>query len=742
MTHKESPAPPPPSISAEDILFVLFRHKWKILTFSILGLVAAALLYFQTPPVYQSETKLLLRYVLERKSLGPITADSQIQSPTAGGENIINSELEILGSFDLAVQVARAIGPEKLLAKSGGGNSVMSAARLIKTGLSFDVPRMSSVIRVVFKHPDPAMVQPVLEKVIENYFKKHLEVHRAVGLADEYLSQQMESLRFKLAKTEEDLWNVQTNAGFISSDDLKSFGERRMKILVDLSVAQAGAEERKAAIKDLEKVTPSRTNAAVAEIGVPMDKLSEYRSVSTQLTALTETLPSLLLKYADSNPLVQRVKDQIAGLAERKAKMEEENPKLVALGVPSGGAGTQFADVSTLLSEARAFETRIRIYNSQLEQIQGEELAFAKAQSTIDKLRRQKEVEETNYKYYSSSLEQARIDETLDSSKMSNIKTVQEPSPPSRDTSKEMKPAGMVLAAGLLAGVALAFLIELLLDQTIKRPREIQARLHWPLFLCIPDTATNGHASGLKLLQKGRLKFLSRKSDSSTSDSLSQENGKLQIAPWDARNGLRPYCEQLRDRLMLYFDSRNMTQKPKLIALTSCSNGSGVSTIAIGLAASLSETGDGNVLVVDLNSERGTAHPFYHGKPGCALPDVFEDGKRDSALVQEKLYLVKGDEADGELSRFLPKKLADLIPKMKASDYDYIIFDMPPIAQTSVMLRLASHMHMVFMVIEAEKTNRADAKRASSLLAEAKANVTAILNKRHDSFPAWLQMES
>ena len=164
--------------------------------------------------------------------------------------------------------------------------------------------------------------------------------------------------------------------------------------------------------------------------------------------------------------------------------------------------------------------------------------------------------------------------------------------------------------------------------------------------------------------------------------------------------------------------------------------------VANGLAASLSETGDGNVLVVDLNSERGAAHPFYHGKPGCPLPDVFDEGKRENALVHEKLYMVKGDEANGELSRILPKKLADLMPKMKASDYDYIIFDMPPIAQTSVMLRLASQMDMVFMVIEAEKTNRADAKRASGLLAEAKANVSAILNKRHDCFPAWLHLES
>ena len=46
------------------------------------------------------------------------------------------------------------------------------------------------------------------------------------------------------------------------------------------------------------------------------------------------------------------------------------------------------------------------------------------------------------------------------------------------------------------------------------------------------------------------------------------------------------------------------------------------------------------------------------------------------------------------------------MPKFKASDYDYIIFDMPHVSQTSVTPRLAGLMDMVLFVIEAEKTRR------------------------------------
>ena len=52
------------------------------------------------------------------------------------------------------------------------------------------------------------------------------------------------------------------------------------------------------------------------------------------------------------------------------------------------------------------------------------------------------------------------------------------------------------------------------------------------------------------------------------------------------------------------------------------------------------------------------------------------------------------------------------MPKLKASDYDYIIFDMPPVNQISITPRLAGFMDMVLLVIESEKTDREVVKRA------------------------------
>ena len=72
------------------------------------------------------------------------------------------------------------------------------------------------------------------------------------------------------------------------------------------------------------------------------------------------------------------------------------------------------------------------------------------------------------------------------------------------------------------------------------------------------------------------------------------------------RHPLRRFYEGLRDRLVVYFEVKNLPHKPKLVGVTSCGQGAGVSSIATGLAASLSETGEGNVLLVDMNDRRGS----------------------------------------------------------------------------------------------------------------------------------------
>jgi len=85
------------------------------------------------------------------------------------------------------------------------------------------------------------------------------------------------------------------------------------------------------------------------------------------------------------------------------------------------------------------------------------------------------------------------------------------------------------------------------------------------------------------------------------------------------------------------------------------------------------------------------------------------------------------------------QSFTDLLPKLKISDYDYIIFDLPPLTQTSGSLRLASQMERAILVVEAEETDKTNAKRVTNLLKASQPKLFSVLNKAHSYGPKSLR---
>jgi succinoglycan biosynthesis transport protein ExoP len=733
------PAEHSPGINLGDIYFVLFRHKWKIILCATAGILAAAVFYLVKLPPFQSEAELLIRYVLDSRSPNPTANNTRETLPTELGDSIINDEIRILTSFDLAEEVATNIGPEKILAKLGGGNDPMTAASVVQNGLKVEATSRSSVISIIFQSPDPTIVQPVLVEIINVYLEKHMQVHQAIGTSDDFLTEETAQLRSQIAETDAELFSAKTNAGIISIDDAeKSYSDQLARIRQELFQAEADLAERQATLN------PDMTNAAsvVTTVDAPAEQIEAYKKISQRLEFLKNREDDYLNKlgYTEENKLVKEVEGLITETTKQKKELEDKNPALVNVYVPSLDISTQETPAAGGSDRVLALRSRIIALRGQLNQIQTEAAAIGQAESKISDLERKKQIEEGNYQGFAKSLEQARIDEALGPGRVSNISSIQRPTPPFKDRSKRFKNMLVIIMGGILGGVAWAFLIEFYLDGSVKRPREIESRLKLPLFLSIPDLSQNGQKHLAQAAERRQLQF--NGNGNGGGDPPAAGGDKLAVVSWDASSFLNPFYDALRDRLIVYFESINLTRKPKLVAVTSTDRGSGVSTIASGLAASLSETGDGRVLLVSMNQEGGAAQQFFRGKSACKLDDALESEKRDSALVQENLYVVNEGSNSEKLQRVLPRRFAALVPKLKASDYDYIIFDMPPVSQTSITSRLAGFMDMMLLVIESEKTDREMVQQATALLAQSKANVGAVLNKTRKYVPSRLHQES
>jgi uncharacterized protein involved in exopolysaccharide biosynthesis/Mrp family chromosome partitioning ATPase len=736
--------PHAPSMTLGDVYYTLFRHKWKIILCSATGLAAALALYKFQPPPYQSEAKLFIRYVTEGKALSAPGDDAKTISPQRG-DTIISSELQILTSLDLAKQVAATIGPERILGKAGVENAATIASIVISKGMTVEVPPSSTVIRVAFKHRDPTVVQPVLAALVEAYLKKHVEIHEAVGIVGDFLTQETDQLRASLAQTEDELRKARSKAGILSLDDsMKAYSEQIAKIRQEILNSEAELAERSATYQEIAKHPPLALESTTSQPELPSAKADEYGNVCARIDLLQKKEQELLTQFTAESGRVKEIRGLLANAESSKRKLEAEYPLLIRRGALLPTAAGSLAGAIDLSAEAAriaALQSKIKVLNSQLDGIRAEAAKVDQLAPAFSDLRRKKDLQESNYKYYSASLEQARIDEALGAGRVSNISEIQTPSPPSRDWSKSSKMLGMTGASGILAGLAWAFFIEMYLDRSVRRPVDFERMLGLHLFLAIPEIGTGGRGRPAQLSSPKRLSLAKGKDDDAAEveRNIPDAPPTTELVPWNPAEALDPFHETLRDRLLSYFESKNLTHKPKLVAVTGLANGAGVTTTAAGLAKTCSEIGDGNVLLVDMTEGQGSAQQFYKGKSVCGLEEILD--ARGSARIEDKLYVVGEEPNSDKLSRALPKRFSQLVPKLKASDFDYIIFDMPPVSQISITPRLAGFMDMVLLVVESEKTDKDLVQKATALLAESKAHVGAVLNKTKTYVPPRLHQE-
>jgi len=103
------------------------------------------------------------------------------------------------------------------------------------------------------------------------------------------------------------------------------------------------------------------------------------------------------------------------------------------------------------------------------------------------------------------------------------------------------------------------------------------------------------------------------------------------------------------------------------------------------LAAAFAATGEGKVLFVNMKPRQEDTHPLFDGETACSLSEALQPN-RLKAVGRNNLYLATANSLAPGSTQMIPKRFYDLIPHIKGSDFEYIIFDMPQLGPTSSTL--------------------------------------------------------
>src|SRR3990172_6894365 len=235
-----------PERSLRDVYYIIFRQKRKVLLFFLAVFITVAVGTFLAPSIYRSEAKLLVRIGRESVSLDPTATTGQVVSLGQSRENELKSELDILKSQDLVEKVVDIIGPAAILGKeekkeeekavqsappAGIVSRVIgeigdylrmakddvkatlkgilrpmsdrdSAILSVMKNLEIEAPKNSNSIAIAYEAKDQKLTKEVLDRLIDAYLEKHINVHRTAG-SYKFFNEQTDQFQNSLAQTEE-----------------------------------------------------------------------------------------------------------------------------------------------------------------------------------------------------------------------------------------------------------------------------------------------------------------------------------------------------------------------------------------------------------------------------------------------------------------------------------------------------------------------------------------------------------
>lgn len=181
----------------------------------------------------------------------------------------------------------------------------------------------------------------------------------------------------------------------------------------------------------------------------------------------------------------------------------------------------------------------------------------------------------------------------------------------------------------------------------------------------------------------------------------------------------------------------------KSVMLVSALSGEGVSTVSLGLAATMAEGARQGVLMLDLNS----ASPALAGRlglmPRFGLGELLaKEASPSEAIVESQiphLFLLGRGRAAPDFSQPGALHLLEELLKAMRSDFDHLIVDGGSLESSPDSLLVASRLDGVILVVQAERTGADTIRDASGQLRTAGAKLLGtVLNRRREYLPGFI----
>jgi succinoglycan biosynthesis transport protein ExoP len=687
---------------------ILQRRKGTLILIAFLGLLTSLLLTIPQTPIYQArgsiEIQNLNENFLNARNVSPTADDGGSSAPGADIQTqakILQSESlldRVVAKLDLGKKIFPDDGSGRLSAwrkALGLGEARQSSTReklltLIAKNLKISTEANTRLVEIRYDSTDPHLAADFVNTLTSEFVQQNLESHwKTTQQTGEWLTHQMEDVRIKLEKSEDELQSYANASGLLFTSEKDNVAEEKLRQLQEeLSKAQA---DRVASQSRYELAS----TAAPESLPEVLDDatLKEYQ---VKLTDLRRQLAEISSSLTPAHPAVKKVQAQVTALEsaldkERTSVIERIRNEFESAQRREHLLAANYASQARLMSEQAAEVTHYSILKREVD---------------------------TNRQLYDSMLQNVQEAGMTSALGASNIRVVDSAIAPARP----YKPSVVLNSAlGLLAGAffGMAFIVV-----QERSDRSIQAPGETTIYLDVPELGAIPSAKAV------RNRLPAYYQNGKALENKKSENGK----PWQVElvtSNMKqsPLADAFRATLTSILYSGENGDRPRIIVITSTNSGEGKTTVACNLALALAEIGPSvlmqSVLLIDGDLRRPRLHEIFGVPNRWGLADLLEGRTPPNGCegmvfktCYRNLNLLPSGSSTVNVGALLHSPRAVAFLNRMREEFHTVIIDAPPMLNmpdARVLGRLADG---VVLVVRSAQTMRDAAVAANQRLTE------------------------
>ncbi len=336
-----------------------------------------------------------------------------------------------------------------------------------------------NTFRIIFQHEDPQVAATVAQRIANDFINANIEARTLVtGKSLDFMQDEIESLTAELAEVEGEIAKVKAESPGRLPEDFDSNQRMLQFAMADLRDAQrifSSAQSDAAYWKNQALTASSMTGG-----GDPASPAHRKRLLEIERGTL------LARGFTDRHPDVVRVEAEIALLADQIAAAGEASADGKE---PPQSIGEQNARAEQGRAELRAAAAAEDIdrLREQISDLEARLAATPVVAERLDALNRQYEGLYRSYQDFSTRLQQASVQATLERRQLGEKFRILESAEPAPEPSSPNRILILILGAVLGLGIAAgAGLVAEVADSSVHTSSELQQSLGIPVLVSVP----------------------------------------------------------------------------------------------------------------------------------------------------------------------------------------------------------------------------------------------------------------